>query len=123
MGKDLVVGLGEIGVPILKVVSKAFQTTGYDINQKLMKQKEYNELIKNQTIFAHICIPFTNKFVDSVLRIVQIHNPLAIIIHSTISPRTTETIQKLLDIPVIYSATRGVHKRMVKDLKRYTKFY
>jgi len=26
-------------------------------------------------------------------------------------------------VPVIYSATRGVHKRMLHDLKRYTKFF
>ena len=32
-------------------------------------------------------------------------------------------IQKKLDVPLIYSATRGVHKRMLKDIKRYTKFF
>ncbi|MGI0058039.1 MAG: LAGLIDADG family homing endonuclease, partial [Nitrosarchaeum sp.] len=45
------------------------------------------------------------------------------VIHSTIPPRTTEDIQKRLGIPIIYSATRGVHKRMIRDLTRYTKFY
>ena len=35
----------------------------------------------------------------------------------------TEKLQEKLSIPVIYSATRGVHKRMVYDLKRYTKFF
>ena len=29
----------------------------------------------------------------------------------------------MIKSPVIYSATRGVHKRMISDLKRYTKFY
>ena len=42
-------------------------------------------------------------------------------IHSTIRPNTCKNLQKVLKIPVIYSATRGVHKRMLKDLKRYTK--
>jgi len=32
-------------------------------------------------------------------------------------------LEKKLNIPIIYSATRGVHKRMLYDLKRYTKFY
>ena len=31
--------------------------------------------------------------------------------------------QKKLSIPIIYSPTRGVHKRMTLDLKRYTKFF
>lgn len=123
MDKDLVVGLGEIGTPILKVVSKVIKTAGYDIDQSLMNKKEYDKLINHKTVFVHICIPFTDKFVDSVLQIVQQHNPLAIVIHSTISPGTTEIIQRKTSIPVIYSATRGTHKRMVKDLRRYTKFY
>ena len=45
------------------------------------------------------------------------------VIHSTIPPGTVENIQKKIDSPVIYSATRGVHKRMLKDIKRYTKFF
>ena len=44
-------------------------------------------------------------------------------IHSTLPPGTTERIQNKLNIPIIYSATRGVHKRMLNDLKRYTKFF
>ena len=123
MEKDLIVGLGEIGTPILKVISNSIQAAGYDKNQILMNKKKYNKLINHKIIFAHICIPFTNKFVDSVLQIARQHNPMAIVIHSTISPGTTEAIQKKLSIPVIYSATRGVHKRMIKDLRRYTKFY
>ena len=123
MDKDLVIGLGEIGIPILKTLSKAIPTAGYDTNHRLVNKKEYDKLINHRTIFEHICIPFTDKFIDSVLGLVKQHKPMAIVIHSTISPRTTETIQKKLDIPVIYSATRGVHKRMVKDLKRYMKFY
>ena len=43
--------------------------------------------------------------------------------HSTVGPGTTEKIQEKLDVPLIYSATRGVHKRMLKDIKRYTKFF
>ena len=32
-------------------------------------------------------------------------------------------VAKKLSIPLIFSATRGVHKRMLKDLQRYTKFF
>ena len=32
-------------------------------------------------------------------------------------------LQKKLNIPIIFSATRGVHKRMLKDLQTYTKFF
>ena len=43
--------------------------------------------------------------------------------NSANSPKYIRKIQKKSDIPVIYSATRGIHKRMSKDLKRYSKFY
>ena len=123
MQKNLVVGLGEIGLPILKLISKKFNTVGFDINKKLMDKKKYEKFKNIPTNFVHICIPFSDSFEENVIDIVKIHNPEAVVIHSTVSPNTTEKLQKKLDIPVIYSATRGIHKRMFYDLKRYTKFY
>ena len=60
---------------------------------------------------------------NNVLKLNKKFKPECIVIHSTINPGTTKTLQKKLSIPVIYSATRGVHKRMIHDLKRYTKFF
>ncbi len=122
-GKDLVIGLGEIGNPILKLLSKKFLVTGYDLNPLLMKKKKFNELKEVPTIFIHICIPYSQKFVDNVLDVARSYKPQGIVIHSTISPGTTKQLQERLEIPIIYSAIRGVHKRMLQDLKRYSKFY
>ena len=58
-----------------------------------------------------------------MLEIERKFEPEILVIHSTISPNTTTILQSKLKIPVIYSATRGVHKRMQYDLKRYTKFF
>jgi hypothetical protein len=120
--KDVVAGLGEIGRPILKLISEATKAIGYDIDPKLVdqKSKKYESL---KTRFLHICIPFTSDFEKNVLELNKKYDPKGIVIHSTISPGTTKTIQSKLEIPVIYSATRGVHKRMLYDLKRYTKFF
>lgn len=123
MNIHLVVGLGEIGNPILKLIKKQFTATGYDVNHKLMNKQEFDKLKNYPIIFAHICIPFSSNFEKSVIDIVKTFNPKGVVIHSTISPHTTEKLQKKLNIPVIYSATRGVHKRMLYDLKRYVKFY
>jgi len=68
-------------------------------------------------------IPATGKFVNNILDLHKKFQPECIVIHSTIKPGTTEELQRKLPIPVIYSATRGVHKRMIYDLKRYTKFF
>ncbi|MGH2611475.1 MAG: hypothetical protein ACRDFB_00325, partial [Rhabdochlamydiaceae bacterium] len=121
--KDVVSGLGEIGTPILQLISKERLTVGYDINEKLMDKKKFQKYEKLKTSFLHICIPFSNRFVENVVSLVKRFNPEAIVVHSTISPGTTSILQSKLSMPVIYSATRGVHKRMLSDLKRYTKFY
>ncbi len=116
-------GLGEIGTPILKLLSKAGITVGYDINEKLMDKKKFKKYEKVDTAFLHICIPFTDNFGSNVMKFYEQFKPKGIVIHSTISPGTTQDLQSKLPIPVIYSATRGVHKRMLYDLKRYAKFY
>ena len=121
--KDIIIGLGEIGNPILKLISKKTTAVGYDINPKLMNQKKYEKLQNLKTNLIHICIPLTNNFEKIIINATKEYDPKGIVIHSTISPGTTEKIQKKLKIPIIYSATRGVHKRMIKDMKKYTKFY
>lgn len=121
--KDVVAGLGEIGMPILQLISKAIPAIGYDVNEKLMDKKQFAKHISLDTCFLHICIPFTKKFIPNVLSLYRKFKPRGIVIHGTISPGTTHILQFKLPIPIIYSATRGVHKRMLYDLKRYTKFY
>ena len=123
MKKDVVVGIGEIGKPILKLLSKNNTIIGFDLNPDLVDQKKIERYKKLQTSFLHIAIPVTDKFVNNVLKLNKKFKPECIVIHSTINPATTKTLQKKLSIPVIYSATRGVHKRMIHDLKRYTKFF
>ena len=118
----MVVGLGEIGLPIFKIISQATPTEGHDIKKKYDK-KQYHKFPKYETSILHVCIPFTNKFERNILNTVSKFQPSGIVIHSTIRPGTTEKLQKKLKIPVIYSATRGMHRQMIKDLRRYTKFF
>ena len=121
--KNVVVGIGEIGLPIKKLLSKKNLVVGFDKNSKLVNQKEFRTYEKLPTISLHICIPFTKKFIDNVISLNKRFNPKLIIIHSTIRPYTTKKLQNKVSIPVIYSATRGIHKQMLSDLKRYTKFF
>ena len=121
--KDIVAGLGEIGSPILKLISRATIAVGYDINKKHMNKNKFNKYQNIDTYFLHVCIPFTKEFITNVVLLSEKFNPEAIVIHSTVSPYTTKKLQDKLNIPIIYSATRGVHKRMLSDLRRYAKFY
>ena len=120
--KDIVIGFGEIGSPLYKLFSKALIVEGHDLNPKLITKK----LKKNSSLeirFIHICIPFTKNFISQIKKFVKEFEPQGVVIHSTIQPSTTSNIQKQIKIPIIYSATRGVHKRMLLDMKKYTKFF
>ena len=121
--KNVVAGLGEIGQPILQLLSKAVPAVGYDINQKLIDEKRFKKYENLKTLFLHVCIPFTKTFISDILSLYSRFEPEGIVIHGTVKPHTTSNVQSKLPVPVIYSATRGVHKRMLFDLKRYTKFY
>ena len=121
--KDIVIGLGEIGKPLLQLLSKKDLTIGYDINPKMMNIKKFQKFEKLETRFLHVCIPFTNNFEKNVIKFFKQFHPKIIVIHSTIKPNTTKIIQQQLPIPILYSATRGVHKRMISDLKKYVKFF
>ena len=123
MKKNVVAGLGEIGTPIYKLLSKNSITVGYDLDKNLIDFKKLKKYEDVQTSLLHICIPFSNKFISNIQKIIKKFKPEIIVIHSTISPNTTSKLQSKVKIPVIYSATRGVHKRMLFDLKRYTKFF
>ena len=123
MKKNLVVGLGEIGVPIFKLLTKSSFTIGYDIDEKLMDKKKFLKYNSLPISFLHICIPFNKNFEKNIIDLFHQFDPECIVIHSTLSPYTTKKIQEKIPIPVIYSATRGVHRRMLNDLKRYTKFF
>ena len=120
--KDVVVGLGEIGKPMFKLISKSVKTVGYDKNTKL-NPKSNQKYMELPTRFIHICIPFNKFFYTNLKKSTRKFSPKSIVIHSTISPGTTSWLQSKFNIPVIYSATRGVHKRMLRDLRRYTKFF
>jgi len=123
MKKHIVAGLGEIGKPILKLLSKGGIVVGFDLNHDLMDQIKFEKYKNLKTSFLHIAIPGTDNLIDNVLKLYKKFQPECIVIHSTIRPGTTEKLQRKLSVPVIYSATRGVHKRMIYDLKRYTKFF
>ncbi|MCY4492056.1 MAG: hypothetical protein OXC46_11450 [Thaumarchaeota archaeon] len=121
MKKNVVAGLGEIGGPILKLISRHCTAVGYDTNSKLNSRllKKYDSM---KTSILHICIPSTD-IEQNVQALFRQFKPELITIHSTIPPGTTSKLQKRLPIPVMYSPTRGIHGRMLKDLQRYTKYF
>lgn len=113
--KHLVAGLGETGSALYEILNEKDDTGRHDPKLKL-EENEYTQLL-------HICIPFNDDFRDNVEELITKYKPQIIVIHSTVAPYTTKQVQADHKIPIILSPIRGVHARMVMDLKRYTKFW
>tara|TARA_B100000745_G_C20102657_1_gene377234 strand:+ start:145 stop:963 length:819 start_codon:yes stop_codon:yes gene_type:complete len=134
MKKDVVAGLGEIGLPMQKLLSRIIPVVGYDKKIELINAKKLKKFENYKTEILHICIPFTKNFISNILVLEKKFKPEIIVVHSTIRPTTTQKLQSKLSQPIIYSPLRGVHKRkndklqehkkgISFDIKRYVKFY
>jgi len=120
--KDTILGMGEVGNTIFQLLNEVIPLEGIDIDKT--KERPKTAFNHEQTYFLHICIPYLEGFRDAVLDATKKSNPRAVIIHSTVPPRTTQKLQEILHkIPIISAPTRGVHRNFLSDMKRYTKFF
>lgn len=121
---DVILGMGEVGQTLFDLlVDRKFDCVGIDLDNSKCKKYSENEVIKNPE-YLHVCLPGElTGFTDIVLNwINKIKNIQVVIIHSTVKPGTTKIIQEKLSIPILFSPVRGVHKRFLNDIKKYTKF-
>ena len=115
MGNDIIIGGGQVG----STISELFKIENViDIKNPETLKKKFDDVI-----FMHVCITYTENFISDVVRYYIKYRPLMVVIHSTISPGTTDIISEYIENTVIYSPVRGVHSRFIEDMKRYTKFY
>ena len=121
---DIILGMGEVGETLFDLlVDRKFDCIGIDLDDSKCKNYTENEIIENPQ-YLHVCLPGElEKFTDIVIEwINKIKNIQVVVIHSTVKPGTTKTIQERLSIPILFSPVRGVHRRFLDDIKKYTKF-
>jgi len=110
----VIVGLGEIGKPLLDTMKGRYRTFGVDINQPAPV---------SQCEVMHICFPFqSDKFVRQVVEYIHQYRPALTVINSTAAPGTTRSIAVESGTAVVNSPVRGKHASMQKELLHYTKF-
>jgi len=111
----VVVGLGEVGAPLLELVSKHHSGMGIDISPP--------SDVPNEVDVLHICFPFQiHDFIGETARYIELFRPRLTIVNSTVAVGTTRHIAQRTGTAVSYSPVRGKHARMREDLERYTKF-
>ena len=109
----VIVGLGEVGKPLLEVMKGRYRTFGVDINQPAPV---------TQCDVMHICFPFQSEFVRQVVDYINQYRPALTVINSTVAPGTTRRIAVESETAVVNSPIRGKHARMQEELLHYTKF-
>lgn len=115
VGKVMVVGLGEIGKPLLEVLSRCYETIGVDIVLPAEPPGDIDVM--------HVCYPFKiNDFIGQTARYIKQYNPNITVIHSTVAVGTTRAVAERTGAAVVNSPVRGKHTRMAADLLHYDKF-
>jgi len=111
--KVVVAGLGEVGKPLLQLLSRHHEVVGVDITPV--------EVVGVDVL--HVCYPFgLQDFVGETTRYIRRYKPELTIINSTVGVGTTRAIADRTGTPVVNSPVRGKHARMLQDLDYYTKF-
>ena len=111
----VVVGLGEVGRPLLELVSEHHNAIGVDITPPIGEIEKVDIL--------HVCYPFDIKdFVGETARYIELFRPRLTIINSTVAIGTTRAIAQRTGTAVAHSPVRGKHTRMLDELRKYTKF-
>jgi UDP-N-acetyl-D-mannosaminuronate dehydrogenase len=110
----VVVGLGEVGRPLLELVSRYHEAVGVDVSPPPPLQ---------QVDVLHVCYPFEiPDFLAETARYIALFTPALTIIDTTVAVGTTRAVAERTGTAVVHSPVRGKHARMLEELLRYTKF-
>ncbi len=110
----LVVGVGEIGGPLLSLIQEQCDAVGVDVDPVA---------IDGACSIMHICFPSDiEDFAGTCALYMDRYDPELTIINTTVSPGTTRTLAERTGRRVVNSPVRGKHVKMRSDLQHYTKF-
>jgi UDP-N-acetyl-D-mannosaminuronate dehydrogenase len=115
--KIVVIGLGEVGRPLLKLVERAGHAAfAVDVEPSDLPDKGEADVM-------HVCFPFEIRdFIGEVARYAELLEPKITIVNSTVAVGTTREIHERIGSAIAYSPVRGKHSRMVEELTKYNKY-
>ena len=121
---DIILGMGEVGETLFDLlVERNFDCIGIDVDDSKCKNYSKNSTIENPE-YLHVCLPGELAEFENITSnwISKLEGLKVVLVHSTVKPGTTKNIQEKSKVPVLFSPVRGVHKRFLEDIKKYTKF-
>ena len=110
--KTLIIGRGEVGKSLEKVLKTTHETFSIDKNDTIPT------LLKDGVEVLNICFPYSKDFVKITKAYIAQYKPKVTIIHSTVEPGTTE---KCGDA-VVHSPIHGKHPNIENGILTYVKY-
>jgi UDP-N-acetyl-D-mannosaminuronate dehydrogenase len=112
-----VVGLGEVGMPLMRLIEEAGRpVVGIDVDPVVLPERGSVDVM-------HVCFPFEiPDFIGEVIRYIELLDPTLTVINSTVAVGTTRAIHDRAGAPIVHSPVRGKHARMLEELRSYAKF-
>jgi len=111
---SLVIGMGEIGSALHSILQEAYP----DVYSGDVKDPEWALRLPAKIDIMHICIPYSDSFVEIVKSYITNILPKYVVIHSSVPVGTT----KKIGFNCFHSPVRGVHPKMVDGLTTYLKY-
>lgn len=114
-----VVGVGQVGSALWHILSKTYHVFPLDPGLGYVGPAHPLDHL-------HVCIPFSDTFVDDVMVWIAQYEPVLVIIHSTVMPGTTRIIYEAvrshqLSCQVVVAPTVGEHPHLGEQLLTYLK--
>ena len=112
---QLIIGMGEIGEPIYKILSDIYEVDAYD--------QKYVELRQDQYDIVHVCFGHREGEEADFIKWVKGYQERFLkpggltIIHSTVSIGVSK------ELSAVHSPVRGMHPRMEAGIREFTKFF
>jgi hypothetical protein len=106
-----ILGFGEIG----KAMAEFYSSPGSP--QLVIKDLNRDDGLSGVQVL-HVCIPWSEKFVQIVEGEIKRSKPALTIIHSTVAPGTTKEIGGM----TVHSPVRGVHPNLYLGIKTFVKY-
>lgn len=102
----LVVGAGQVGVAVHKVLSAAHQVTVRDLTP-----------VNVHADVLHVCIPWSDRFTAAVKEHADVHGASLVVVHSTVPVGTCDPHGW------VHSPVRGRHPRLAESLRAFVKHF
>ena len=111
----VVLGLGEVGRPLLQLLSEHYSVLGVDVEPPSHPVGRVDVM--------HVCFPFEIKdFIGETARYIEMFRPELTVINSTVAVGATRAVFERTGASLAHSPVRGKHIRMLDELRRYVKY-